>query len=45
MASHRAQLLLEMLANALAFGLQKINTDTEPLKVWDTFATFYYNRV
>jgi hypothetical protein len=33
MASHRAQLLLVMLPNALAFGLQEVNPDSEPLKV------------
>jgi hypothetical protein len=33
MASHRAQLLLSLLPNALAFGLQEVNPDPEPLKV------------
>ncbi|KAG1764551.1 hypothetical protein EDD22DRAFT_883267 [Suillus occidentalis] len=35
MASHRAQLLLAMLPNALAFGLQEVNPDSEPLKNLD----------
>ncbi|KAG1725513.1 hypothetical protein EDB19DRAFT_1644008 [Suillus lakei] len=35
MASHRAQLLLAMLPNALAFGLQEVNPDPEPLKNLD----------
>ncbi|KAG1840861.1 hypothetical protein C8R48DRAFT_739797 [Suillus tomentosus] len=39
MASHRAQLLLEMLPNALAFGLQEVNPDTEPLKNLDDDVT------
>jgi hypothetical protein len=33
MASHRAQLLLARLPNALAFGLQEVHPDPEPLKV------------
>jgi hypothetical protein len=33
MASHRAQLLLARLPNALAFGLQEVHPDSEPLKV------------
>ncbi|KAG1764546.1 hypothetical protein EDD22DRAFT_951631 [Suillus occidentalis] len=32
MASHRAQLLLSRLPNALAFGLQEVHPDPEPLK-------------
>ncbi|KAG2340542.1 hypothetical protein BDR05DRAFT_937722 [Suillus weaverae] len=35
MASHRAQLLLAVLPNALAFGLQEVNPDPEPLKNLD----------
>ncbi|KAG1848072.1 hypothetical protein DFJ58DRAFT_746884 [Suillus subalutaceus] len=35
MASHRAQLLLARLPNALAFGLQEVHPDTEPLKNLD----------
>ncbi|KAG2116835.1 hypothetical protein DEU56DRAFT_984883 [Suillus clintonianus] len=35
MASHRAQLLSAMLPNALAFGLQEVNPDPEPLKNLD----------
>ncbi|KAG0701346.1 hypothetical protein DFH29DRAFT_990130 [Suillus ampliporus] len=35
MASHRAQLLLALLPNALAFGLQEVNPDLEPLKNLD----------
>ncbi|OJA15113.1 hypothetical protein AZE42_09078 [Rhizopogon vesiculosus] len=35
MASHRAQLLLCLLPNALAFGLQEVNPDPEPLKNLD----------
>ncbi|KAG1720811.1 hypothetical protein EDB19DRAFT_1646869 [Suillus lakei] len=35
MASHRAQLLLAMLPNALAFGLQEVNPDLELLKNLD----------
>ncbi|KAG2365210.1 hypothetical protein BDR07DRAFT_1399490 [Suillus spraguei] len=35
MASHRAQLLLAMLPNALAFGLQEVSPDPEPLKNLD----------
>jgi len=33
MASHRAELLLMLLPNALAFGLQNIHPEQEPLKV------------
>ncbi|KAI6030357.1 hypothetical protein EDC04DRAFT_2572165 [Pisolithus marmoratus] len=36
MASHRAQLLLSMLPNALIHGLQEIDPDPEPLKNIDT---------
>ncbi|KIJ61761.1 hypothetical protein HYDPIDRAFT_115585 [Hydnomerulius pinastri MD-312] len=36
MASHRAQLLLTMLPIALAFGLQDVEPDVEPLKNLDT---------
>ncbi|KAG1809692.1 uncharacterized protein BJ212DRAFT_1379102 [Suillus subaureus] len=35
MASHRAQLLLTRLPNALAFGLQEVHPDPEPLKNLD----------
>ncbi|KAG2116832.1 hypothetical protein DEU56DRAFT_984881 [Suillus clintonianus] len=35
MASHRAQLLLARLPNALAFGLQEVDPDPEPLKNLD----------
>ncbi|KAG1719880.1 hypothetical protein EDB19DRAFT_2044892 [Suillus lakei] len=35
MASHRAQLLLALLPNALAYGLQEVNPDPEPLKNLD----------
>ncbi|KAG0697666.1 hypothetical protein DFH29DRAFT_984173 [Suillus ampliporus] len=35
MASHRAQLLLALLPNALAFGLQEVDPDPEPLKNLD----------
>ncbi|KAG1731285.1 hypothetical protein EDB19DRAFT_1881018 [Suillus lakei] len=35
MASHRAQLLLARLPNALAFGLQEVHPDPEPLKNLD----------
>ncbi|KIK47713.1 hypothetical protein CY34DRAFT_8765 [Suillus luteus UH-Slu-Lm8-n1] len=35
MASHRAQLLLAVLPNALSFGLQEVNPDPEPLKNLD----------
>ncbi|KAG0705087.1 hypothetical protein DFH29DRAFT_316434 [Suillus ampliporus] len=35
MASHRAQLLLALLPNALAFGLQEVHPDPEPLKNLD----------
>ncbi|OAX35065.1 hypothetical protein K503DRAFT_664800, partial [Rhizopogon vinicolor AM-OR11-026] len=35
MASHRAQLLLSLLPNTLAFGLQEVNPDPEPLKNLD----------
>ena len=33
MASHRAQLLLTLLPVALAFGMQRVDPETEPLKV------------
>lgn len=33
MASHRAQLLLTLLPNALVYGLQEVEPDIEPLKV------------
>jgi len=33
MASHRAQLLLTLLPTALAFGLQDVEPEIEPLKV------------
>jgi hypothetical protein len=33
MASHRAQLISTLLANALAFGYAEIDPDREPLKV------------
>ena len=33
MASHRAQLIGMLLANALAFGYSEINPEREPLKV------------
>lgn len=33
MASHRAQLLSTLLANALAFGYAEIDPEREPLKV------------
>ncbi|KAI5998966.1 hypothetical protein F5J12DRAFT_928807 [Pisolithus orientalis] len=36
MASHRAQLLLSMLPNALMYGMQEIDPDLEPLKNIDT---------
>ncbi|KAF9228244.1 hypothetical protein BS17DRAFT_877588 [Gyrodon lividus] len=36
MASHRAQLLLNLLPNALAYGLQEVEPDPEPLKNLDT---------
>ncbi|KAG2347680.1 hypothetical protein BDR05DRAFT_927599 [Suillus weaverae] len=35
MASHRAQILLARLPNALAFGLQEVHPDPEPLKNLD----------
>ncbi|KAG2136636.1 hypothetical protein DEU56DRAFT_857679 [Suillus clintonianus] len=35
MASHRAQLLLVMLPNALTYGLQEVHPDSEPLKNLD----------
>ena len=33
MASHRAQLLLNLLPNALTYGLQEVEPEHEPLKV------------
>ena len=33
MASHRAQLLLTLLPTALAFGMQDVELEIEPLKV------------
>ena len=33
MASHRAQLISTLLANALAFGYAEIDPEREPLKV------------
>ena len=33
MASHRAQLLLTLLPTALAFGMQDMEPEIEPLKV------------
>ncbi|KAI6143614.1 hypothetical protein BKA82DRAFT_127237 [Pisolithus tinctorius] len=36
MASHRAQLLSSLLANALAFGFQEVHPEREPLKNLDT---------
>ncbi|KIJ09478.1 hypothetical protein PAXINDRAFT_87374 [Paxillus involutus ATCC 200175] len=36
MASHRAQLLLTLLPTALAFGLQAVEPEVEPLKNLDT---------
>jgi hypothetical protein len=33
MASHRAQLLLTLLPTALAFGMQDVEPEIEPLKV------------
>ncbi|KIO11019.1 hypothetical protein M404DRAFT_829181 [Pisolithus tinctorius Marx 270] len=36
MASHRAQLLLSMLPNALMYGMQEIDLEPEPLKNIDT---------
>ncbi|KIJ61776.1 hypothetical protein HYDPIDRAFT_115606 [Hydnomerulius pinastri MD-312] len=36
MASHRAQLLLNLLPNALTYGLQEVDPDIEPLKNLDT---------
>ncbi|KAF9220065.1 hypothetical protein BS17DRAFT_739840 [Gyrodon lividus] len=39
MASHRAQLLLSLLPNALACGLQETEPETEPLKNLDTDET------
>ncbi|KIJ64840.1 hypothetical protein HYDPIDRAFT_40028 [Hydnomerulius pinastri MD-312] len=39
MASHRAQLLLSLLPNALAYGLQEVEDDGEPLRNLDTDIT------
>ncbi|KAF9233644.1 hypothetical protein BU15DRAFT_90252 [Melanogaster broomeanus] len=36
MASHRAQLLLNLLPNALTYGLQEVDPEPEPLKNLDT---------
>jgi hypothetical protein len=33
MAAHRAQLLLSLLPNALAFGFSEVEPEFEPLKV------------
>jgi hypothetical protein len=37
MAAHRAQLLLTLLPNALAFGLSEVQPEPEPLKVSISF--------
>ncbi|KAH7918945.1 hypothetical protein BV22DRAFT_1041330 [Leucogyrophana mollusca] len=39
MATHRAQLLLSILPNALAFGLSEVTPEPEPLKNLDTDVT------
>ncbi|KIM92371.1 hypothetical protein PILCRDRAFT_417 [Piloderma croceum F 1598] len=38
MAAHRAQLLLSLLPNALAFGFSEVEPEVEPLKNFDTDA-------